>query len=552
MTYSRRHDSFSSAKWWLSAGCCALIVTLSFVGVTLWLGMNNVRQEQSQHLFRDYHRQNNKILSSYITVTASPSTLLKQKSETEPPVLDQSSEQRFHERPFKTSNRGKIEMVRPSDILTPKIQEPPTRIGIPLPEAIPSVQNEAVKQTVEERKYDGDLETKQNKPIESDLDDSFSTAVDKSPSEKSSTKKKSEAVFPDWFDPDLIGSVPVIEQKQEEDLKQEFYNKPPQIPDFNYIREIPAPFQYNQENEDDDDNNNIIERENPTKENPLFGFLRKRVQDLYDWLSKGGVNSKQEWMQLLNAVNQSINEKNVTAVVTKLKEMYNQTIDDIEDVPVSSIIYPSDPGLNPISFGLLAIDLFLLHNVQQIAWSEKRSEGEKMLQDPDILALNALFLPPDGINQLRSTGKTTSALPRNGQNFMQDLLELLSGGLRAVLNLGRAYAHSEEYSRSQKYSPLDCVWTLYCRNLEKTARMEGPYGFLAKMNRLGLRLLMGEFPVENALDHLIKEATQGWQEIECDKLFPRCTAEEAKNIVLEAALGSTPITTATESTTTMK
>ncbi|KAF0766889.1 Uncharacterized protein FWK35_00026310 [Aphis craccivora] len=40
---------------------------------------------------------------------------------------------------------------------------------------------------------------------------------------------------------------------------------------------------------------------------------------------------------------------------------------------------------------------------------------------------------------------------------------------------------------------------------------------------LGLRLMMGEFPVERALEHLIKESAHGWRRLNCDRLFPRYT-----------------------------
>ncbi|KAJ9575032.1 hypothetical protein L9F63_007795, partial [Diploptera punctata] len=65
-------------------------------------------------------------------------------------------------------------------------------------------------------------------------------------------------------------------------------------------------------------------------------------------------------------------------------------------------------------------------------------------------------------------------------------MEFLNGSLRAVVNLGRAYRNSistsDGTSRSGSANTLDCIWTLYCRNLDKIARMQGPYGFLAKMN----------------------------------------------------------------------
>jgi hypothetical protein len=74
---------------------------------------------------------------------------------------------------------------------------------------------------------------------------------------------------------------------------------------------------------------------------------------------------------------------------------------------------------------------------------------------------------------------------QQNKNILQEVIEFLQGSVRAVLNLGRAYRSSVvsgDASRSSS-NPLDCIWTLYCTNLDKTASLHGPYGFLAKMNR---------------------------------------------------------------------
>lgn len=140
---------------------------------------------------------------------------------------------------------------------------------------------------------------------------------------------------------------------------------------------------------------------------------------------------------------------------------------------------------------------------------------------------------------------------------VQEVTSFLSSGLRAVLNLGRAYRATVTAARraataqqrdggdgqgwQASKSPLDCLWTLYCRSLDKTARLSGPYGFLAKLNGLGLRLLLGSVPVDQALDLLVREATVGWGGMDCGKLFPRCSAEDAVPVVLDTALGRTPV-----------
>jgi hypothetical protein len=74
---------------------------------------------------------------------------------------------------------------------------------------------------------------------------------------------------------------------------------------------------------------------------------------------------------------------------------------------------------------------------------------------------------------------------RENKSILQEVLEFLQGSVRAVVNLGRAYRSSVASGDASQSSAnaLDCIWTLYCTNLDKTASLHGPYGFLAKMNR---------------------------------------------------------------------
>ncbi|PSN32813.1 hypothetical protein C0J52_27102, partial [Blattella germanica] len=278
-------------------------------------------------------------------------------------------------------------------------------------------------------------------------------------------------------------------------------------------------------------------------ENPFTTFLQGRLQELYSWLStdedlQGKQHSgtsdnstlSEDLMTLLLALNQSMNEGNSSILLGKLKEMYYN----------ESKLNVTDPALlhnssSLVSFGLLAFDLLLLRNVQQIAWEEEKVSKEEMLQDPEVLALNALFMSPEKVRQLQEpqsrVGKESKDEDTN-KTIFQEIMEFLNGSLRAVLNLGRAYRRSISPSNSTtrpNSNTIDCIWTLYCRNLDKTAQLHGPYGFLAKMNSgsmllfrsLGLRLVMGEFPVENALDQILKEVTLGWSHMDCEKLFPR-------------------------------
>jgi len=144
-------------------------------------------------------------------------------------------------------------------------------------------------------------------------------------------------------------------------------------------------------------------------ENPFTTFLQGRLQELYNWLSTdedltGKYNSDSndnsslsgDFMKVLVALNRSLNEGNSSILLGQLKDMYYS----------ESKLNITDPALlhnssSIVSFGLLAFDLLLLRNVQQIAWEEEKVSSEEMMKDPEVLALNALFMPPEKVRELQ-------------------------------------------------------------------------------------------------------------------------------------------------------
>lgn len=144
-------------------------------------------------------------------------------------------------------------------------------------------------------------------------------------------------------------------------------------------------------------------------ENPFTTFLQGRLQELYNWLSTdedltGKYNSDTsdnsslsgDFMKVLVALNRSLTEGNSSILLGQLKDMYYS--DDKLNVTDPAVLHNSS---NLVSFGLLAFDLLLLRNVQQIAWEEERVSNEEMMKDPEVLALNALFMPPEEVRQLQ-------------------------------------------------------------------------------------------------------------------------------------------------------
>lgn len=144
-------------------------------------------------------------------------------------------------------------------------------------------------------------------------------------------------------------------------------------------------------------------------ENPFTTFLQGRLQELYSWLSaeedvtgkyNNGSNDNssfsEDFMKVLLALNRSLSEGNSSILLGQLKDLYYG--ESKLNVTDPAVLHNSS---SLVSFGLLAFDLLLLRNVQQIAWEEEKVSSEEMMKDPEVLALNALFMAPDKVRQLQ-------------------------------------------------------------------------------------------------------------------------------------------------------
>jgi len=144
-------------------------------------------------------------------------------------------------------------------------------------------------------------------------------------------------------------------------------------------------------------------------ENPFTTFLQGRLQELYNWLSteedatgkyNNGSNDNSslsdDFVKVLVAFNRSLSEGNSSILLGQLKDLYYG--ESKLNVTDPAVLHNSS---NLVSFGLLAFDLLLLRNVQQIAWEEEKVSSEEMMKDPEVLALNALFMPPEKVRQLQ-------------------------------------------------------------------------------------------------------------------------------------------------------
>ncbi|XP_063545172.1 uncharacterized protein LOC134753265 [Cydia strobilella] len=331
--------------------------------------------------------------------------------------------------------------------------------------------------------------------------------------------------------------------------------------------------------------------------NTMTSYLIEKVQDLHDWIISdpdfeiAGNHSKKiksgnDFGQLLKALNESLIEGNVSIVMNKLKDIYFG--DNYTSTNHSRKIILSN-STDLLSFGILTLDVMLLHNIQLMAWENQEGVRNKMLKDPDVFAFNALFLDPSKVESKQSEIYNTAAFSKRqnlrqesvddfdiGKNLLENVLEVGMSTARAAIHLGRAYkntkmvlsqisnreavntniqqqlsrdidgnTHALNHLSSQQatqtnahgtYTELDCVWLLYCRNLAATAKLNAPLATMARINGIALRMLTGELPADKALDTMVYEALTGWTELRCNDMFPRCSSVNPATVVLESIL----------------
>jgi len=130
-----------------------------------------------------------------------------------------------------------------------------------------------------------------------------------------------------------------------------------------------------------------------------------------------------------------------------------------------------------MSFGVFLLNQ--IHNLIGQTTSTEGVEGRELRMVPsEGTDLQILFNPPTldntGENQ-RKTG--TVETKSSGRNSMGSSSSgsTANNMFRAMLNLLNAYTKDSQ--------ALECIWAIYCEDLDKTSANEGLYGIAARINR---------------------------------------------------------------------
>jgi len=86
---------------------------------------------------------------------------------------------------------------------------------------------------------------------------------------------------------------------------------------------------------------------------------------------------------------------------------------------------------------------------------------------------------------------------------------------------------------------MECLWFMFCQDLNHQAKYADAYGMMARVNSVGLKVLTVREERDGEMDTIgeIWKALTAWDTLQCDAMFPKCDGTKALEIVNEVALG---------------
>ena len=195
---------------------------------------------------------------------------------------------------------------------------------------------------------------------------------------------------------------------------------------------------------------------------------------------------------------------------------YNNYLDDetepqLNDGPTPGTYEKSLSSLIFLSFGIFLLNSVNEHLTQNIGEETQRSlqnqnDNHHFLSEESEI-LSKLMSDHETLGLLFS-GRSLPSSPAGSSNLINDYLRLL-------MNLMNIYS-SETSDRD-----VDCVWKLYCFQLNDQANLGGMASSVAKINSVGMQLVLEEIPGSAAVPAVFRSMIN-WKNLQCDKMFPQC------------------------------
>jgi len=227
---------------------------------------------------------------------------------------------------------------------------------------------------------------------------------------------------------------------------------------------------------------------------------------------------------------------------------FNDIFNDSDDSNVHSRkrrSIMSDIGLNAIKYlNYITFGKYMFNEVYTL--TEYAVEGRKLSGDADAFFLDNSFLfgssnqeekkqISEKIDTDAAENNSNSLLSRpasafdNGWTPMvnQVSLKFITEMLTTLLNLMREYLMKDHV--------MECLWYMFCKDMNHQANYTDPMGYLARVNSVGLQVLVDREGKQRDTVNSVWQALTQWQPMQCDTMFPRCDGPKALEIVNEVA-----------------
>lgn len=178
-----------------------------------------------------------------------------------------------------------------------------------------------------------------------------------------------------------------------------------------------------------------------------------------------------------------------------------------------------------------AFGKFMMNEVSAIA--EYNIEARKFNDDPTAEFLDSNFWASPSsspASEPSSPGVLTAATDNWQPQVNKISLKFIGEMLNTLLNMMREYLMKDHV--------MECLWFMFCEDLNHQAQYADVYGLMARVNSVGLKVLTQR---ENRhLDTIgeVWRAMTAWETLQCEPMFPKCDGPKALEIVNEVALGT--------------
>jgi len=225
-------------------------------------------------------------------------------------------------------------------------------------------------------------------------------------------------------------------------------------------------------------------------------------------------------------------------------DIFNES-DNVHSRKRRSIV--ADVGLNAIKYlNYITFGRFMFNEVYSI--TEYAVEGRKLSGDPEAFFLdNSFFFGDNNKDKKQITEKIDSDIDVSSSNSIvsrppsafdngwtpmvnQVSLKFITEMLTTLLNLMREYLMKDHV--------MECLWYMFCKDMNHQAKYTDPMGYLARVNSVGLKVLVDREGKETDTVNSVWQALTQWEPLQCDAMFPKCDGPKALEIVNEVANAS--------------